>query len=164
MTVDQIKLDAIMLALSGYNVGFLLHIVIETPAALKFFFFPSGQLGKNTPHAHAVIRQYAVLIFASNLVAFVFVQRPMDDMAAKIAGALAVYHIAPSIRSINRLIAQAHQGEPLVASEAFLYLVVHVICGAALALHFWDGMVEGSSGRDFLDGLFSPHLQPPRFQ
>lgn len=138
-------IDAIMPALSGYNLGFLLHIIIETPASLKFFFFPSGQLGQSTPHAHAVIRQYAVLIFSSNLVALMFVRRALDDMSAKAAGSLAIYHVAPSIRSINRLIRQARQGQPLIPSEAFLYLIVHIICGAALLLHFRDGMVSSSS-------------------
>lgn len=132
--------DAMMLTLSDYNIGFLLHIIIEIPASFNFFVFPSRQLGTNTPHAHAVIRQYAVLILTSNLVALAFLWRPMDELSGKIAGSLAIYHIAPSIRSISRLTRQARQGRPLIPSEAFLYLVVHTICGAALLLHFWSSM------------------------
>jgi len=128
------------LALGDYNLGFLFHIIIETPALFNFFVFPSKQLGTHTPHAHAVIRQYAVLILTSNLVALNFVWRPVDELSGKIAGALAVYHIAPSVRSIIRLQRQAHDGRPLIPSEAFLYLVVHTICGAALFLHFRTGM------------------------
>ncbi|KEF59547.1 uncharacterized protein A1O9_04391 [Exophiala aquamarina CBS 119918] len=129
-----------MLTLNNYNIGFLTHIIIESPAAFNFFVFPSKQLGTHTPHAHAVIRQYAVLILTSNLVALSFVCRPMDELSGKIAGALALYHIAPSVRSIIRLKRQAREGRTLMPSEAFLYLVVHAICGAALLLHFWDGM------------------------
>lgn len=128
------------LALSNFHIGFLFHIIIETPALFNFFVFPSKQLGTHTPHAHAVIRQYAVLILTSNLVAMSFVCRPMDELSGKIAGALAIYHIAPSVRSIMRLKRQAREGRPLIPSEAFLYLVVHTICGAVLLLHFRAGM------------------------
>jgi len=119
-----------------YNAGFLLHALIEVPACLNFFLFPSGQLGTPTPQAHAVVRQYAVLILSSILVAMSFVRRPRDEVSARVAGALAVYHLAPSIRSASRLRRQAQSGERLVPSEAFVYLMAHVICGSLLS-HHW---------------------------
>lgn len=118
-----------------YPFGFLIHILIEVPACLNFFVFPSGQLGTTTPHAHAVIRQYAVLLFASVLVAVIFVCRPMDATSGKVAGALAIYHIAPSVRAASGLTRQSQLGKPILLSEAFLYLVVHGICCASLLYH-----------------------------
>ncbi len=130
-----------MLELSGlrsWQLGFLLHIVIEIPACLNFFFLPSRQLGLYTPHAHSVIRQYAALLFASVLVATVFVQHPVDNTSGKVAGALALYHVAPCLRSVQRLSRQSQLGAPTLLSEAFLYLVVHVVCGAALIHDAWS--------------------------
>ncbi|EXJ87018.1 hypothetical protein A1O3_03975 [Capronia epimyces CBS 606.96] len=118
------------------NVGFVLHSVVEVPACLNFFLFPSDQLGRESPHAHAVVRQYAVLLFSSVLVAVAFVGRPVDDLSGRVAAALALYHIAPSVRSLARLTRQAQLRQPLVLSEAFLYLIVHALCGAALLHHF----------------------------
>jgi hypothetical protein len=118
-----------------YHLGFLLHVVFEIPACLTFYLFPSRQLGTYTPHAHAVIRQYAALLLASVLVAMTFLRRPVDETSGQVAGALAVYHIAPSLRSVGRLRSQVRQGEPTILSEACLYLVVHVTCCAALLHH-----------------------------
>jgi hypothetical protein len=120
--------------------GFLIHIVIEVPACFSFYLFPSRQLGIHTPHAHPVIRQYAALLFASVLVAMVFLRRPLDDTSGKVAAALAVYHVAPSWRSVTRLRNQARQGAPVLLSEASLYLLVHVICCAELLHHAWAAL------------------------
>ncbi|OAL36181.1 hypothetical protein AYO20_04595 [Fonsecaea nubica] len=124
------------------HLGFLVHVVIEIPACLSFYLFPSRQLGVHTPHAHAVIRQYAALILASVLVAMVFVNKPLDDTSGKVAGALAIYHVAPSIRSVNRLVTQAQLQKPIIISEAFLYLVVHVICFVALLRDAWCALYK----------------------
>jgi hypothetical protein len=126
-----------MSTIYGLNTGFLLHIIFECPACFNFFVYPSKQLGIHTPHAHAIVRQYAVLLLTSILVAWAFVQRPMDILSGRVAIALAVYHIAPAMRSMGRLRTRVGLGQPLIPSEAFLYLVVHVICFAALAESFW---------------------------
>ncbi|KAH8684229.1 hypothetical protein BGZ60DRAFT_511295 [Tricladium varicosporioides] len=78
---------------------FWLHIIIELPASLNFFLRPSEQLPTPAPQAHAIIKQYAVLLLASNLIALTFALRPIDDTSKKVAGALAVYHIAPVLRA-----------------------------------------------------------------
>jgi hypothetical protein len=121
--------------MASLNLGFLIHIIIEVPAFINFFFAPSRQLGTLTPHAHPVIRQYAVLLLSTVLVAISFVRHPQDDMSSKVAAAFAIYHIAPAVRSWVRLVKQARSGEPVLLTEAFLYLVVHVICCAALLHH-----------------------------
>ncbi len=121
-----------------YNLCFLLHIIIEIPAFLNFFVFPSGQLGTATPHAHAVIRQYALLILSSVLVSFAFLRRPADCLSGQVAGALAVYHFGPSVRSLNRLSRRMQLKKPLIPSEAAFYLLLHSLCGASLGLYWWN--------------------------
>jgi len=122
----------------GYNVGFLLHIVIEIPAFINFLLFPSGQLGTPTPHAHAVVRQYAMLLLSSVLVSVAVLQRPQDTLTGQLSGALSIYHIGPSIRAASRLVQRADLGKKLLPSEAALYLFVHCICGAALFHGCWS--------------------------
>lgn len=123
----------------GYNMAFMLHIIIEVPAAINFMFQPSKQLAIYTPHAHAVIRQYAVLLASSILISVIFVSRPADDLTRNVAGSLALYHIGPFLRSWSRLRSQAQQSLPLLLSEAALYLVCHLLCGAALLFCYLVG-------------------------
>ncbi|KAG9231382.1 hypothetical protein BJ875DRAFT_469675 [Amylocarpus encephaloides] len=82
---------------------FYLHALIELPASLNFFFRPSEQLPTPAPQAHAIIRQYAVLLFTSNVIALVFALRPIDDTSKLVAAALALYHMAPLVRATLRI-------------------------------------------------------------
>jgi len=120
-----------------YSLPFLIHAIIETPASFNFFLSPSDQLGIHTPHAHAIIRQYACLLLASVLVSLAFVQRPPDVLSGQVAGAMALYHIAASTRAGSRLQQQMSQGKPILLSEAFLHLAVHSICVASFFHHCW---------------------------
>lgn len=120
------------------SLPFLLHIIVETPASLNFFLFPSGQLGKHTPNAHAIVRQYASLLFASVIISFACVGRPADALSGQVAGAFAVYHIAASFRAGSRLQRQKSQGKQMVFSEAFLHLFVHTVCVASLLHYYWS--------------------------
>lgn len=122
---------------SNINLCFLLHILVEIPALINFMVYPSKQLGIYTPHAHAVIRQYALLLLCSVLIAFIFLTRINDDLTGLVAGALAIYHIGPAVRSVGRLRVQARTGQRILISEAALYLVVHLGCGSSLAYCFW---------------------------
>lgn len=116
------------------NVGFVLHIAIEIPAAINFMLFPSKQLQIHTPHAHAIIRQYALLLLSSILISMLFVFRPADDISRLVAGSLALYHVGPTLRSYGRLRRQRAEAQPLLLSEAFLYLCCHIACGTSLAV------------------------------
>lgn len=116
--------------------AFVFHAAIEVPATLNFMFFPSKQLGVYTPHAHPIIRQYALLLLTSVLISLIFATRPTDDLTQAVAGSLSLYHIGPSLRSVGRLRQQSARSQSLMLSEAFLYLVLHVICGTMLALCF----------------------------
>ncbi|KAJ5051747.1 uncharacterized protein L3040_001519 [Drepanopeziza brunnea f. sp. 'multigermtubi'] len=85
------------------NLPFLIHIALETPAALSFFLRPDNQLSSPAPQAHALIRQYAALLLSSNLVAAVFTCREVDGTSRWVAAALAVYHLAPLLRALARI-------------------------------------------------------------
>ncbi|KAH6679038.1 hypothetical protein B0J14DRAFT_579884 [Halenospora varia] len=115
---------------------FWLHIVIELPASLNFFFRPSEQLPTPAPQAHAVIKQYAVLLLSSNLIALIFALRPIDDMSKKVAGALAVYHLAPVFRAARRISGEKTQyGNGL--GGPWLHFAVHGTCLAGLSRVFF---------------------------
>jgi len=120
----------------GYNIAFLLHATIEIPAALIFMLFPSRQLGEYSPHAHAVVRQYALSLLSSVLISLVFMTRPDDDLSRAVAGSLAIYHTGPAFRSIARLWRLSAQHGGLLLSEPFLYLVLHTVCGTLLFLFY----------------------------
>lgn len=127
-----------MMPTMDYNLAFLLHAAIEVPAAINFMLFPSKQLGKDTPNAHPVVRQYALLLVASVLIAIVFAVRETDEISRVVAGCLAIYHPGPALRSFARLRNQYKRSEPLLASEAFLYLICHILTGSALILCYFD--------------------------
>ena len=122
--------------------GFMLHVVIEVPAAINFFLFPSGQLDSYSPQAHAVIRQYAMLLLTSVLIAMVFLVRPVDQVSGQIAGALSIYHVAPCLRSIGRLYTRFQQDESLFASQANFYVLLHSFAGASLAACCWSTFLK----------------------
>ncbi|KUJ12287.1 uncharacterized protein LY89DRAFT_688036 [Mollisia scopiformis] len=104
---------------------FWLHILIEFPASLNFFFNPSEQLPSPGPQAHAIIKQYAVLLLVSNLIAGIFALRPLDRTSRNVAGALAVYHLAPLVRAASR-IGNARYGNGL--GGPVVHVVVHGAC------------------------------------
>lgn len=124
--------------ISGLNLPFLCHVLVEIPASISFMLHPSQQLITDTPHAHAMIRQYALLLFSSVLIAATFVRRPLDNTAACVAGALALYHVGPTLRSFSRLRGSYPDSKSLIRSEAFCYLMVHVICGSLLGQLCWQ--------------------------
>ncbi len=110
---------------------FLIHAILEIPASLNFFLRPSGQLRIYSPHAHAVIRQYAVLLLSSVLVAAIFASRDQDELSGQVAGALAVYHLAPMVRAVGRLRGKQGKWQPL------LFLALHGVCFAGLLGLCW---------------------------
>lgn len=120
---------------SVQNNPFLLHAIIEVPASIAFFLFPSRQLGFYSPQAHAVVRQYAVLLLASALIALSFAFRDVDDLSGQVAGALALYHVAPIVRATGKIVAG---GESVTPWKQSLVLTVHGICFARLAKWSWE--------------------------
>ena len=122
------------------NISFLLHILIELPASLNFFFRPSATLTVDQPHAYGVIRQYALLLMTSNLIALTFLSRPADALSSKVAGAFALYHLGPLVRAGCRIWDGEGNGEGGLGGP-LMHLVVHAVCAGALMLeaieHFW---------------------------
>ena len=86
------------------NIPFLLHILGELSASAGFFLRPSQTLRKPQPEAHAVIRQYALLLTSTNLIAAIFLfQGHATVISAKVAGALALYHLGPLTRAAMKV-------------------------------------------------------------
>jgi hypothetical protein len=110
---------------------FWIHFIVETPASFNFFLNPSEQLSSPAPQAHAIIAQYAVLLFSSNLIALVFANRPVDGTSKLVAAALAVYHLAPLVRAVSRVMNKEQTyGKGL--GGPWVHLGVHGICIFAL--------------------------------
>lgn len=101
---------------------FWLHILIEFPASLNYFFNPSEQLPSPAPQAHAIIKQYAVLLLVSSLIAGIFALRPLDRTSRNVAGALAVYHLAPLMRAVGR-VGNSRYGKGL--GGPVVHIIVH---------------------------------------
>jgi uncharacterized membrane protein len=115
---------------------FLVHALLEIPASLNFLLNPSGQLGVYSPQAHPVIRQYAVLLLSSILIALSFALRDADELSGQVAGALAIYHLAPILRAAGRLTGRQAVWQPL------LFLASHGFCLAGLLACCWECYLE----------------------
>ena len=115
------------------NIPFLLHILVEVPASFNFFLRPSATLTVQQPHAHAVIRQYALLLMTSDLIALIFIFRPLDAVSNQIAGALGLYHLGPIVRAAWRIWDGERRGERELGGP-WVHVVVHGTCVVALAL------------------------------
>ncbi|KAL8832041.1 MAG: hypothetical protein Q9170_005038 [Blastenia crenularia] len=85
------------------HLAFFFHILIELPASIAFLANPSMTLSQPQPHAHAVIRQYALLLMSSNIIAYTFLFRPADGVSGAVAAALALYHVGPLVRAGYRI-------------------------------------------------------------
>ena len=107
----------------------LLHVIIETAASINFLLRPSATLSTPQPYSHAVIRQHALLLISSNLIAGMVLKREIDSLSGQIAGALGVYHVGPAVRAISRILRKS-PGSGL--DEPWLHAFAHVLCGACL--------------------------------
>ncbi len=133
-----------MLSAISTSFPFVLHILVETPAALTFALSPSATLSVPQPHAEAVIRQYALLLLSSNLVAaiFIFRDQSIDDCAwleSRVAAALGLYHLGPMTRAVARSWRNEVRGRGLL-EQPWVHAWVHAVCFVALAgrgMHWW---------------------------
>lgn len=130
------------------SLPFLLHIIVELPACISFFFQPSATLQVPQPHAHSLIRQYALLLLSSILIAAIFVyehpqphsltQQTRSNLASTVAPALAIYHIGPLIRASDRMkCGEGSRGHWLRLRNPRLHIAAHALCIAALT---WQGL------------------------
>ncbi|KAI1342924.1 hypothetical protein F5Y15DRAFT_272000 [Xylariaceae sp. FL0016] len=123
------------------KVGFVLHAIIETAAAVSFIFNPEKQLPGCTPAARLILRQYGGLLLASSLVcvAVLLDETGSDSTTRLLAFALGTYHLLPCYRAYTRLERdvqpngrkapeKSHLGGPWV------HLAVHLLCLFLFAL------------------------------
>jgi hypothetical protein len=111
---------------------FLAHAVVEIPASINFFLYSSSQLGLYSPQAQAVVKQYAVLLLSSVMIALSFAFRNnVDTLSGQVAGALALYHLAPMFRAIGKMNGGRLGWRPLFV------LVAHAFCLARLSRCSW---------------------------
>lgn len=123
-----------------HRLPFALHILIELPASFGFFLRPSATLRTPQPIAHGIIRQYALLLTASNLIATVFLFQPSATTASRqVAGALALYHAGPLVRAIGRIRAgeASANGFQERLISPWIHGVFHGACLAALLGESW---------------------------
>lgn len=115
------------------NLAFLLHILGEFGASISFFFRPSQTLRQPQPDAHAVIRQYALLLTSTNLIAatFLFQDRP-TTVSSKVASALALYHFGPLTRAALKVRMGERMGIWEGMGGAWVHVMFHSIVLAAL--------------------------------
>jgi hypothetical protein len=114
---------------------FWFHLLIELPASINFFLNPSEQLSSPAPQSHTIIRQYAVLLLVSALIALIFAFRPIDKTSRNVAGALSLYHLAPVTRAGSRIL-EGSRGYGNGLGGPATHLIVHTICFAGLVSIF----------------------------
>ena len=117
------------------QIAFLCHLIVELPASLNFFFWPSATLSNPQILAHGLIRQYAVLLMSLNLIVAKFLLRQPDQLSRYIAGALILYHFGPLIRAITKLQKVDQQSTSL--GGPMVHFVAHGTCIAALSASCW---------------------------
>jgi hypothetical protein len=129
------------MVMSFCHFSFLLHALVETPACINFLLFPDDQLPVAAPPAHAIIRQYAVLLFCSIMIAVTFAYRStLDVTSGKVAGALAFYHIAPLVRAWSRINthAQSDIARLPLLKNPWSHFVIHSLCLGSLGSACWN--------------------------
>lgn len=100
-------------------------------------------LSQPQPHAHAIIRQYALLLVSSNLIAYAFLFRPTDEASNAVAAALALYHTGPLLRAGYRIYSGEGTGGPrggLLGSpwvHVFAHLSSLVALGREASIGIW---------------------------
>ena len=124
------------MAISIQQLALVLHLVVELPACINFFFRPSATLGRPQPHAHGVVRQYALLLLVTNAIALLLLMSPQDHMTGQISGIFALYHFGPFVRAISRI----RNGErQIVLGGPWLHAMLHAMSAATLASAFLFG-------------------------
>ena len=115
------------------NIPFFLHIIGEFGASAGFFLHPSQTLRQPQPDAHPVIRQYALLLTSTNLIAAIFLfQDRATTVSTRVAGALALYHLGPLTRAGLKVRACEKMGIWEGIGGAWVHVVFHSLVTAAL--------------------------------
>ena len=122
--MSQTKMNALMKS------AFSFHILIETIAAINFFLRPSATISTPQPHSHGVIRQYSLLLLATNMIVYSVIHRAIfDTFTAQVAAALTFYHVGPLVRAVSKI---RHGKSGDVLGGATLHALVHLLCAVCL--------------------------------
>ena len=125
--------------ISTSHAPFILHLIVEIPATFAFALVPSGTLTRAQPHAHAVIRQYSLLLLSSNIIAVAFIindTRPECDQSfleAFVSLALGVYHLGPMMRAYGR-VRNGKSHKASLFTHPGLHLIAHALCATLFTL------------------------------
>lgn len=132
-----------MSTINLHSLPFICHIILEVPAALAFALFPSATLRSSQPDAHAVIRQYALLLVTTVVIAVIFgfgihepqaVNPHVHRLERQVAGALALYHLGPMVRAGYRI----WHREGVSIWTPCVHLLCHGAAGTVLAGRAYD--------------------------
>lgn len=119
-----------MQSLPAGGLAFLLHAIIETPAAISFICFPDKQLPGGSPAAKLILRQYGGLLLSTVLISLALLtQDDLEGLRRPIAAALGSYHFWPTYRAYCRC-ASAVPGDVNGASTLggpLVHLIVHLL-------------------------------------
>ena len=93
------------------------------------------------PHAQALIRQYALLLLSTTIMAALFVLQDRRGQGPEmpergVASALALYHLGPLTRAAHRCRRGEGTGRGLLG-QPLLHVLVHVLCSLALGGRGW---------------------------
>jgi hypothetical protein len=112
------------------RLALVLHLVIETIAAINFFLRPSSTLAAPQPHSHGVIRQYAILLLSTNIIVAVILNRAVsDNFTEQIAAAVALYHVAPLVRAVSKI--RGGKSDDALGGP-WLHAFSHLVCAVSL--------------------------------
>ncbi|KAI6775803.1 hypothetical protein HG530_002561 [Fusarium avenaceum] len=116
--------------LSTSTIPFLIHALIETPAAFTFIFRPSSQLQPLPPSAALILQSFGGLLLTSNLIALILIRRPFDDVARQASLAFSFWHLWPCYRAYMRMNGYAKEEEASTTKTLggpVVHLGVHVV-------------------------------------
>lgn len=134
-------MDSITDSISSQSFSLFLHILVEIPATIGFLLFPSASLPEPQPQAHAVIRQYGMLLGSTNLIVGILLISRLSMpgtvyglLEGRVAGALALYHLGPLSRAAARIYRRENTGSVLFGP--WLHIFLHAVCFVSLLSTF----------------------------
>jgi hypothetical protein len=133
---------------------YTLHSLVETIGIAGFLFIPSATLTVPQPHAHGVIRQYALSLLSLNcciwtalyhrtFLAKALAPHPKETQQLRqgLALSLSVYHLGVAIRAVNSIM--LGDREPPMLGSA----LIHLPLGLGFVVEALTGSKAEASGK-----------------
>jgi len=120
---------------------FLLHALVETPAAFTFVFTPQRQLPNASNEAELLLASYGgALLTTVGISAFFLLRTDFDDLSRVVGLILSVYHLFPLRRAVRRIAEGSGTGRSSAGGStlggSWVHLTVHIACFSSL-LGLW---------------------------